>query len=83
MPLLPPYSPYASIFAWAHQIPLVLLRKVRFILGGGGGIGPGYVRIFGRKKSWPFPFLEWINASPFRNTQTKTFDPPPTYPRQK
>ena len=37
MPLLPPYSPYASIFAWAHQIPLVLLGKVRFILGGGGG----------------------------------------------
>ena len=84
MPLLPPYSPYASIFAWAHQIPLVLLGKVRFILGGGGrGIGPGYFRIFWRKKSWPFPFLEWINASPFRNTQTKTCDPPLTYPRQK
>ena len=43
MPLLPPYSPYASIFAWAHQIPLVLLGKVRFILGGGGG---DWTRVF-------------------------------------
>ena len=65
MPLLPPYSPYASIFAWAHQIPLVLLGKVHFLLGGGGGgIWPGYFKIFWRKKSWPSPFLEWINESP-------------------
>ena len=51
--------------------------KGRYIFVTGGGGGPGYFRIFLRKKSWPFHFLEWINAWPFRNTQTKTSDPPP------
>ena len=57
MPLLPLYSPYASIFAWAHQIPLVLLGKVRFILGGGGGgeLGQGNLEFFGEKSRGPPP----------------------------
>ena len=56
MPLLSPYSPYASIFAWAHQIPLVLLGKVRFILGGGGGgLDPGILEFFGEKSRGPSP----------------------------
>ena len=44
--------------------------------GVGGGVEPGYFRIFLRKKSWPSHFLEWIDAWPFRNTQTKRSDPP-------
>ena len=56
MPLLPPYSPYASIFAWAHQIPLVLLGKVRFLFGGGGGdLGQGILEFFGEKSRGPPP----------------------------
>ena len=56
MPLLPPYSPYASIFVWAHQIPLVLLGKVRFILrGGGGGLEQGILEFFGEKIRGPSP----------------------------
>ena len=35
------------------------------------------LEFFLRKKLWSFHFLKWINASPFRNTQTKTSDPPP------
>ena len=56
MPLLPPYSPYASIFAWAHQIPLVLLGKVRFLFGGRGGeLGQGILEFFGEKSRGPPP----------------------------
>ena len=56
MPLLPHYSPYASIFAWAHQIPLVLLGKVRFILGGRGGeLDQGILEFFGEKSRGPSP----------------------------
>ena len=51
-------------------LPLDSQRKL-------GGLGPGYFRIFLRKKSWPSHLLEWINAWPFRNTQTETSDPPP------
>ena len=56
MPLLPPYSPNASIFAWAHQIPLVLLGKVRFLFRGGGGeLGQGILEFFGEKSRGPSP----------------------------
>ena len=44
-----------------------LKGKYVFLFGGGGGVvggglGPGYFRIFLRKKSWPPHVLEWINA---------------------
>ena len=41
------------------------LTKGRYVFywGRGGGVGgPGYFRIFLRKKSWPSHLLEWINA---------------------
>ena len=40
-----------------------LKAKGRYVsyLGEEGG-GPGYFRIFLRKKSWPSHFLKWINA---------------------
>ena len=41
------------------QSCISILGKVRFLLGEEGG-GPGYFRIFWRKKSWPSHFLEWI-----------------------
>ena len=44
------------------------LGKVRFLLWG---VGRGILEFFWRKKSWPSHFLEWVNAWPFRNTQTK------------
>ena len=36
-------------------------------------------RIFFAKKVVALQFLEWINASPFRNTQTKPSAPPPPH----
>ena len=43
--------------------PLTKGRYVFYWGRGGGGVGgPGYFRIFLRKKSWPSHLLEWINA---------------------
>ena len=53
-----------------YSLVVEFLREGTFFIGGGGGGGggegvrggPGYFRIFLRKKSWPSHFLEWINA---------------------
>ena len=65
------HCPYRCSILFAG---FLLLREGTFFIGRGG---PGYFRIFWRKKSWPSHFLEWVNAWPFRNTQTNTSDPPP------
>ena len=36
----------------------VLLGKVRFLLGGGGGVGLGILQFFGEKSRAPPHFLE-------------------------
>ena len=59
------------------QSCISILGKVRFLLGGGGrGVGRGILEFFGEKRRGPPTSWNGFNACLFRNTQTKTSDPP-------
>ena len=60
------------------QSCISILGKVRFLLGGGGGWAG--VEFFGEKRRGPPTSWNGFNACLFRNTQTKTSDPPPPAP---
>ena len=59
------------------QSCISILGKVRFLLGGGRGVGRGILEFFGEKRRGPPTSWNGFNACLFRNTQTKTSDPPP------
>ena len=61
------------------QSCISILGKVRFLLGG-RGVGRGIVVFFGEKSRGPPTSWNGFNACLFRNTQTKTSDPPPRPP---
>ena len=62
------------------QSCISILAKVRFLLGGGGrGVGRGILEFFGEKRRGPPTSWNGFNACLFRNTQTKTSDPPPPH----
>ena len=52
------------------------IREGTFFIRGGGGWARGILEFFGEKSRGPPTSWNGFNACLFRNTQTKTSDPP-------